>query len=226
MSFDGLDLSKGVSIPGSNSNLGYLTPDDIDDLFVEGTDLGSEYALRGSDLVSEDMAEHSLQSVTSNSECDDDIPDLESVSASSDLECVSASSDLESVSASSDSVPDDDIPDLVEVSDSEYEFDPSDQPILEVLEQELNNSYFSELMQLEEYNEVLEQPKQWSPKYPVMDTEVQGINMKVLDSENYHGCKYIGDILAIIVRYMLDWENYPGDENFPPIKESRWSYCY
>ena len=65
-----------------------------------------------------------------------------------------------------------------------------------------------------------------SPKCPVMDNEVQGIIMKVLDSENYRGCKYIGDVLAIIVRYMLDRENYPGDKNFPPIEESGWSYCY
>jgi len=217
---EGSDQSQGTSSPTQGSILefdsdqGYLMPEDVEDLFEIDNDLDDAYTIPSSDLMTEapdDSSVPDLQLVTSVSECDDDIPNLQSVSTSSSDES------------------DDGLPDLAEVSDSEDEFDPLTESILDILACQLNNSYFAEMTQLESYDEKCEFncPVQWSLKIPVVCDETNDpIHMKVLDSENYHGCKYIGDILAIIVRYMLDCEDYPGDEHFPPRKQSCWSYPY
>ncbi|KIK01938.1 hypothetical protein K443DRAFT_6477 [Laccaria amethystina LaAM-08-1] len=208
MTFDDLDLSEDGST--SDSIPGYLTPDNIEDLFEISTDLEDEFAMSGSDLVSDIVDELELQLATSDSVCDDDVPDLESVSESSDES-------------------DDDMPDLAEVSDSDDEFDPSTEPILEILERELNNSYFAELTQLEEINEKCkrEGPVQWGSKSPALGDETKDIHLKILNGPRYRRRDCIGDMLANSVQYILDREQgFPGDELFPPDRRLPNKYHY
>jgi hypothetical protein len=205
MTFDGLDLSEeGSSTPG------YLTPDNVEDLFKINTDLEDEFTMSDSNLVSDIVDELELQSATLDSVCDDDVYDLESVSESSDES-------------------DDDMPDLAEVSDLDNEFDPSTEPILEVLECELNNSYFAELTQLEEINEEskCEYPVQWGSKNPALGNETKDIHLKILNGPQYRRRDCIGDMLANSVQYTLDHEQgFPGDELFPPDKQHPNKYHY
>jgi len=129
------------SILEFDSDQGYLTPEDVEDLFEIDNDLDAVYTIPSSDLMSEALDDSSvpdLLSVMLVSECDGDIPDLQSVLTSSSDES------------------DDGMPDLAEVSNLEDEFDPSMESILDILECQLNNLHFTELTQLESHDEKYE----------------------------------------------------------------------
>jgi hypothetical protein len=201
MTFDGLDLSEEGST--SDSIPGYLTPDNVEDLFEINTDLEDEITMSNPDLVSDIVDELELQSATSDSVCDDDVPDLESVSESSDES-------------------DDDMPDLAEVSDSDDEFDPSMEPILEILECELNNSYFAELTQLEEINEESkrEGPVQWGSKSPALGDKTKDIHLKILNGPRYRAVTAL--VICLPTQYnifLIGNKVFLGTNYFPRIDD-------
>ena len=97
------------------------------------------------------------------------------------------------------------------------------------LERKLNNSYFTELTQLE--NDDIECkykfPVQWSSKSPALGNETKNIHLKVLNSWEHRRRNCISDILSVAVRHNLDREeSYPGDELFPPEMRNPNKYHY